>query len=615
MRRGRSQATYRYLPGMFIDFEDGNCITYIDRWDSYEVKEEINKIRIIEEIKKGLPRFGEKRVFENKSVEDFVILSPRYGIEVELSPLTFICSQCGLAHSFFNLSHFERTTRGGYNCTSCGGKLKQLDLIYMHKCGYAGQVQVRACPIHGKEHMRLVRGASIGEDRWVCGQCGQKISLNTRCPSCNHPKFIHPVPFRQGDVYMRKGLSMINLPFIDEERMYSDPLSAKMIVGEYLGLTKSYGFEAKELLSTAKESIADAGAETLQKDIERWKGAGLDEKQIEVILGSNVFSKTQFKKQEIREKVAAEIDRLLPCSPEELKETAISVFEYMETLKMKNKKHMNEVIAEAKATNSPILTSVNFFPKLLRRIGVSDSYILGDLSMVNAAYGFTREEEDGPDSTLMPFNWDRLDGKRIPIYINKTETEAILLELDRIKILKWLLINKKISQMPEKTDDPSLKIWFLQNVNTEAITSFADIPDKEVITKAVYGLLHSMSHSLLIRASSQCGLDKDSLGELIFPEIPAMLIYSNSSTSFQLGGLFTLFESKIRPWLDLALQDAESCIYDPLCIDDMGACHSCLFTSEISCGHFNKDLSRKYLIGGKNMIGFWEKSFQEEFEK
>lgn len=328
-----------------------------------------------------------------------------------------------------------------------------------------------------------------------------------------------------------------------------------------------------------------------------------------------MFSKTQFKKQEVRTQVAAEIDNLLPYSLEELKDTAINVFEYMETLKMKNKKHMNEVIAEAKATNSPILTSVSFFPKLLRRIGVANSYILGDLSMVNAAYGFTREEDDGPDSALMPFNWDRLDGKRIPIYINQTETEAILVEFDRVKIIKWLLRNKKISKMPEKTDESSLKLWFLQNINAEAIARFAEIPKEEVVTKAVYGLLHSMSHSLLIRASSQCGLDKDSLGELIFPEIPALLIFSNNSTSFQLGGLFTLFESKVRPWLDLAMQDAESCIYDPLCIDDLGACHSCLYTSEISCGHFNKDLSREHLIGGKDTIGFWEKSFQKEFEK
>jgi len=613
MRRGRSQATYRYLPGNFIDFEDGNCIAFIERWDSYEVKEGVNKIRIVEEIKKGLFRYADEgKTFKEKSPEDFVILSPRYGIDVELAPLTFICSNCGLAYSFFNLSHFERATRGRFTCNSCNGKLKQLDLIYRHNCGYAGQVQVRQCPTHGKDSMRLVRGASIGEDRWVCSKCGYKISLNTRCPSCNHPKFIHPVPFRQGDVFMRKGLSMINLPFLDEKKLYNDPLSSKMIIGEYLGLTNKYGFAAKELLDTSNDAKAEENADAFQKDIEKWRKSGMTDEQIEAVLGSKVFSKTQFKKQEVRNKIKDEIDKLLPISPEELKDTAINTFEYMETLKMKNKKSMAEVIADAKATNSPILTKLNFFPKLLRRIGVANSYVLGDLSMINAAFGFTRESDD---SNLSPFNWDRYDGKRFPIYINKTETEAIMFEIDRMKIIQWLFKNKIIDKMPSKTDDASLKLWFLQNINAEAIKSFEEIPEEETITKAVYGLLHSMSHSLLIRASSQCGLDKDSLGELIFSEIPAILIYSNSSTSFQLGGLFTLFESKIRPWLDQSIEDVENCIYDPLCIEDKGACHSCLYTSEISCEHFNKDLSRRYLIGYKNATGFWNKKFQEDVEK
>ena len=45
---------------------------------------------------------------------------------------------------------------------------------------------------------------------------------------------------------MRKGLSMINLPFLDEEKLYSDPQSSKIIIGEYLGITSKYGFTAKD---------------------------------------------------------------------------------------------------------------------------------------------------------------------------------------------------------------------------------------------------------------------------------------------------------------------------------------------------------------------------------
>ncbi|MBN1175185.1 hypothetical protein JXA48_00935 [Candidatus Woesearchaeota archaeon] len=609
MRRGRAQATYRYLPGMFIDFEDGNCIAFIDRWDSYEVKEGINKKRIVEKIKEDVKRFGEAKLFNDKTKDDYVILSPRYGIDVELSPLTFICEKCGLAHSYFNLSQFGRMTNGRYTCSGCGGKLKQLDLIYKHSCGYAGQVPVRACPTHGKDNMRLVRGSSIGENRWVCEKCGHKISLNTRCPNCNDPKFIHPVPFRQGDVFQRKGFPIINLPFLEEDKLYSIQ-SSKLIIGDYLGLVDQYGFKLTELLEV-EDHEENTSNEDLQKDISKWRAAGMDDKQIELILGSNVFSKTVFKIQEVKNKIISEIDTYITLKPEDMNAMAIALFEYLETLKSKTKKHVNDVIDEAKKTNSPILGSVTYFPDLFKKIGVSNPYVINDLSIVNATYGFTREVEEGPKSSLIPFNWDRLDGKRLPVYINKTEAEAIILEFDRLKIIKWLFKNKIISQMPTELDEKSLKLWFLKNIHSDAITRFNEVPVENNITKAVYGLLHTISHTLLKRASSQCGLDKDSLGELIFAEIPAIIIYSNNSTSFQLGGLFTLFESKVRPWIDLAIQDVENCIYDPLCIHDKGSCHACLFTSEISCEHSNKDLDRNYLIGGK-YVGFWNKRFIEE---
>lgn len=612
MRRGRAQATYRYLPGMFIDFEEGNCIAYIDRWDSYEVKEGINKKRIVEKIKEDLKRFGESKLFTDKEKDDFAILSPRYGIDVELSPLTFICDKCGLAHTYFNLNQFTRMTRGKYTCSNCNGKLKQLDLIYKHSCGYAGQVPVRACPTHGKEHMRLVRGSSIGENRWACAMCGHKVSLNTRCPNCNDPKFIHPVPFRQGDAFQRKGFPIINLPFLEEDKLYSSS-SSKIIIGDYLGLLDKYGFDVLSLIDVDDDKEGNENQD-LQQDIEKWRAAGMDDKQIQLILGSNVFSKTTFKIQEVRKKIIDEVDVSLSLNPDELNSMAIKLFEYLETIKSKTRKHVTDVIEDAKKTNSPILGSVTFFLDLFEKIGVSNPYVISDLSIVNATYGYTREIEDGPKSCLMPFNWDRLDGKRLPVYINKTEAEAIILEFDRLKIIKWLYKNKLISEMPKTLDEKSLKLWFLKNVQSDVINRFNEVPKEQIITKAIYGLLHSMSHTLLKRASSQCGLDKDSLGELIFPEIPAIIIYSNNSTSFQLGGLFTLFESKVRPWIDLAIQDIENCIYDPLCIQDKGSCHSCLFTSEISCEHSNKDLDRNYLIGD-SYEGFWSKKFIEELRK
>ena len=126
-----------------------------------------------------------------------------------------------------------------------------------------------------------------------------------------------------------------------------------------------------------------------------------------------------------------------------------------------------------------------------------------------------------------------------------------------------------------------------------AIKSYEkELEEKEKITRLIYGLLHSISHSLMLTGSVECGLDKNSLAELIMPSIPAIIIYSNNIQNFQTGGMFTLFENNISPWIEKTLNKVERCIYDPVCMDHKSACHACLYLSEISCVHFNYDLGK-----------------------
>jgi hypothetical protein len=54
-----------------------------------------------------------------------------------------------------------------------------------------------------------------------------------------------------------------------------------------------------------------------------------------------------------------------------------------------------------------------------------------------------------------------------------------------------------------------------------------------------------------------------------------------------------------------------ACVYDPVCMEETGACHACMHVSEMSCEHFNRNLSRRYLFGwiepdGDEFIGYWD---------
>ena len=80
-----------------------------------------------------------------------------------------------------------------------------------------------------------------------------------------------------------------------------------------------------------------------------------------------------------------------------------------------------------------------------------------------------------------------------------------------------------------------------------------------------------------------------------------------------MGALCSAFQAHLDKWLNHAIRNSRSCIFDPVCIQREKACAGCLFLNEVSCQHFNKDLDRSYLCGyydaqtGNKIRGFWEK--------
>ena len=230
------------------------------------------------------------------------------------------------------------------------------------------------------------------------------------------------------------------------------------------------------------------------------------------------------------------------------------------------------------------------------------------------SYGFTRKEQFGERIKLRGFPREM---EKRNVYAARLETEGVLFELDRKRVIEWLVDNNLIgvADKPKSDSDYDLKIWFLDKIDTSLVTPFTEIDDsgnKGKITKAVYTLIHSMSHALIREAAEVCGLDKSSLSEYILPNIPAIFIYCANSQGFSMGALYSAFQSQFDRWLKHARENSKKCIFDPLCINHEKACVGCLFLNEISCKHFNKDLDRSYLCGffdvreQKKFKGFWE---------
>ena len=61
-------------------------------------------------------------------------------------------------------------------------------------------------------------------------------------------------------------------------------------------------------------------------------------------------------------------------------------------------------------------------------------------------------------------------------------------------------------------------------------------------TYYVYNLIHTISHALLKNAGILSGLEKNSLSEMIFPNLATIFIYANTTQGIPLGALSGMFE-------------------------------------------------------------------------
>ena len=596
MRRGRTQAIYRYLPGAVIDHTDTQTIAKVTNWRVRELRD-INMDRLIEEIRRKMDWFKGRWSYSREiKKRDFVILGPT-GIEVEIFPLTFACRKCSRVVSFRSTEEMRRKIADkGYTCPQpgCGGILDQMDLVHYHTCGRIEGLSVKKCPEHGLRSIVLDKHGSdsLSKWRWKCTICGREVGrIAMRCRDCG--AIMKTAPFRKRDVFYPQSIIMINVPGVR-----TSLIERKLLIGVYLGVLEYQEIEALKDSAESEEAVRK-----VERNIEELRKSGIPDKHLEKI--RKQFLKTNEK---TKDSVLEEIESLLEIDENRIISVSDLIHDFIETQNLAFVHSLEDMERDARQTDNPAAAIIVEYPKKLREIGIKNAWVIGDFPVLQAVFGYTRGSALPSECTLRSFPMldEQYPGKT-PIYSVATETEAILMEMDREMILHWLQKNGTSSNLPTGEEDCIQKAWFLNNINPDAIPLYDEIHPEYGVTKAVYTLIHTISHSLMNYASSLIGLDKSSLAEIIFPNIPAFIIYSNQATDFQLGGMFTLMESSIIPWIDSTVSGIERCLYDPVCMETGSSCHACLHASEITCTHFNQDLGRDVLIGRKDKIkGFWE---------
>ncbi|MFC1722913.1 hypothetical protein ACFL0V_02140 [Nanoarchaeota archaeon] len=607
--RNLSSVIFRYLPGCYVSFD--NLITKVDELGTVPIN--VNTHRIFSRILSLKENFVKNGLGSDLPdlPDDFVFYKPQ-SVNLKLHPLTMYCSICKKGYSFDEAEDIARVTGNRFKCIACQkGYLKQLPFVYVNEYGFVDQIELKPCSVrdHGKKYMRLVKGSTnIGKWRWKCSAkgCNRDRDMNGYDPSTG--KVMWPTPATAGTIFYPHTTSFVNLP--DEEMLHKYANYREIITAHYLGLLAENNMTLKQALEIKGEVDESAVA-----TIEKLKQMGLkipEELKQQVVTGSG----------EIRKQVIEHVKNLFQGGEydNKIEEISYSILEYLsckENLGIagisRDKRHRS--MSELIETEGDVPTKEKYtsFKNTLAKFGFTEAWIVEDLNIITAVYGYSRKEYDPSKCRLCKFPEvkDDMGNLKTPIYGTRDVTEGILFKIDRKRILEWLKERFKDTKLIENIPETEreLKEWFLTNIDIEQAHSLNEIDDEEVLTKAVYNLIHSISHSLLITGSDLCGIDKESMGEIIFPNIPAILIYSNNPS--EMGAMTALFEGAIIPWLDKAAEHVSRCIYDPVCINDVkGACLHCAYISEISCSKLNKDLDRKSLIGyydcGKTIYrGFW----------
>ncbi|OEV27745.1 hypothetical protein AN219_22110 [Streptomyces nanshensis] len=219
---------------------------------------------------------------------------------------------------------------------------------------------------------------------------------------------------------------------------------------------------------------------------------------------------------------------------------------------------------------------------------------------VRALQGFRRHDADAAkvNVDLGP------DRHRRPTYpAIELFGEGIFLRFDEARIAEWETQQAVQARARILTRRRAGSSWAAR----------LDVPEPR------YVALHTLAHLLIRRLAFASGYASASLQERIYANsdradrTAGILIYTAAGDAQgTLGGLVRLGEpDKLIPILVSALDDADFCSNDPVCIEsdrqgasqlNLSACHGCSLVSETSCETGNRLLDRQLVLGGSDDV-------------
>lgn len=593
IQRGKQQILFNYLPGRTFDFDKKGVTSIISsvRGSTFH---ELNSNLVIRKVLEQAQAWSEiyRPSLRNDILTDqsrFILIDPKH-VNAEIFPLVFGCSN-QRCKKIFDFSHQQRVPHSK-TCSNCNqGKLSQLRFVKVHRCGHIEPLSPPQCPnCRNSNNMALEDRASerISNFRWKCLTCNSKQSIFPgNCQRCRWPDSTQQrmdiEVFRSNKTHYVHSVSLINIPQTDYDAFFRNSLWHVISTAKFL---KSPQLEDIKISDYAR------GVSAQNQVTNMISGDELEHLLDKLTNGEINHADFIEAAKKLKEKKTS--------TTTDLQNEIIANSGLDEEYWQSSKYDILDTIIPFEIGNYKQLEQGSDAMKKIASMGIEHVNLISDFPIILASYGFSRVDHIPNECYLQPFPIDRENGGKLPIYVDKVNADAIIFQLNYKKVIAWLQANNFNPILPQATSEElSAKAYFVKlfhelRVNVKLFEDNAE-------ARMVMSLLHTLSHLSIKHAGLLCGLDKTSISEYIIPKTLTFTIYCNHRFGATIGALTSLFELSMTEWFT-QIENERKCVYDPVCFDNGGNCHSCTHLAETSCRFFNLNLGRIYLFGGFDLV-------------
>jgi hypothetical protein len=603
MLRGKQQILLKYLPGRTFDFEKIGTIAKVERIRGLP-RTDLNLQLILRAISGEVAPWAPdlRPSFRNPAADasHFALVDPRE-VDAAMFPLVFWCQNpgCGVVLR----TRDEVPTRN--RCGVCNrGQIVQLRFVRVHRCGALLELtppQCQTCGPRGRMALDTRDSERTSDFRWICRICSRSTSIFAgRCNACHwesdngSDKNMNIEVHRAGRTYYPHTAVLLNQPGVTFSSFLALDRWQAIAAALYLGLPEVQG-------RSITDFVTGTEGDTLPTRLSEEEKAELRRR------GHSTESIVQF--EQMQEKLhGVRTERSRASSPggllhllEQRTGVGWEVWEWsgqeiLEAILPEVSGHVRSLRSHSQGEDA----SPDRSNPLVEQMGFAAVTLVTDFPITNVTYGFSRVSPNPGECRLNSFPADPdLDG-RFPVFVDTVQADALHIRLNPAATLDWLRRNGCNPTLPRGSDpELSARAYFFELLNHASLRE--TIPSDHPEARLTFSLLHTFSHISLRRAAVLCGLDSTSLSEYVLPKTLSFAIYCNHRAGATIGALVALFEQSLTEWLSLVV-NSQACVYDPVCSEKGGACHSCTQLAETSCRFFNTNLSRSTLFGGKESV-------------